>query len=208
MAYDLNGSNQYFSAGLPVGITQNEPLTLACRFFVDSFASTTRLVVVGATSTSTSRYLLEVVSTGVLRAAKNTGAGGNSGAVSLSTWHHGAAVFTSDTSRTVYLNGVGTTNTLSIPDGTTAFDGLTIGRNVESSGNFLNGRIAEVGIWTAALSAAEVISLSNGFTPDQVRPESLAFYAPLVRNVQDVWGGLAITSFNSPPVIDHPSVFQ
>jgi hypothetical protein len=53
-----------------------------------------------------------------------------------------------------------------------------------------DGRTAEVGIWNAALTAAEIASLAKGMTPDKIRPQSLVFYAPLVRDLIDVRGGL------------------
>jgi hypothetical protein len=35
----------------------------------------------------------------------------------------------------------------------------------------MDGRIAEVGIWNAALTAAEIASLAKGMTCDKVRPQ-------------------------------------
>jgi hypothetical protein len=72
---------------------------------------------------------------------------------------------------------------------------------------YFDGRIAEVGIWSAALTAAEVASLADGMTCDKVRPQSLVFYAPLVRDLQDVRGGLTITNNNSATVANHPRVY-
>ncbi len=81
----------------------------------------------------------------------------------------------------------------------------------------INGRIgannlstfsaAEVGIWNAALTAAEIASLANGMTCDKVRPQSLVFYAPLVRDLIDQKGGLTITNNNGATVANHPRVY-
>jgi len=71
---------------------------------------------------------------------------------------------------------------------------------------FLNGSIAEAAIWNAALTDAEIASLAAGFTPDQIRPQSLQFYAPLVRDLVDVRGGRTITNVNSATVATHPRI--
>jgi hypothetical protein len=41
-----------------------------------------------------------------------------------------------------------------------------------------------------------------------VRPQSLRFYAPLIRDLQDVRGGLTITNTNSATVANHPRVYK
>ena len=71
----------------------------------------------------------------------------------------------------------------------------------------MNGYIAEVGIWNAALTAAEIASLADGMTCDKIRPQSLVFYAPLVRDLQDTKGGLTITNNNASTVANHPRVY-
>ena len=71
----------------------------------------------------------------------------------------------------------------------------------------MNGDIAEVGIWNIALTADEIASLAKGITCDKIRPQSLVFYAPLVRNLQDVKGGLTITNNNGATVSNHPKVY-
>ena len=71
----------------------------------------------------------------------------------------------------------------------------------------MNGLIAEVGIWNAALTAAEVASLAKGMTCDKVRPQNLVFYAPLVRDLIDQKGGLVITNNNAATVANHPRVY-
>jgi hypothetical protein len=72
----------------------------------------------------------------------------------------------------------------------------------------MTGQIAEVGIWNVALTDAEIASLADGMTCDKVRPQSLVFYAPLVRDLQDVRGGLTITNNNTATVAVHPRVYS
>jgi hypothetical protein len=80
--------------------------------------------------------------------------------------------------------------------------------NGRNGANNLNSfQAAEVGIWNVALTDAEVASLAKGMTCDKVRPQSLVFYAPLVRSLQDVRGGLTITNNNTATVANHPRVY-
>jgi hypothetical protein len=72
--------------------------------------------------------------------------------------------------------------------------------------SFATALIAEVGIWNAALTAAEIASLAKGMTCDKIRPQSLVFYAPLVRDLIDQKGGLTINT-NAATVANHPRVY-
>lgn len=85
---------------------------------------------------------------------------------------------------------------------------LHIGRQSgAASNNTFDGDIAEVGIWDVALTTAEIASLADGFACDKVRPQSLVFYAPLIRELQDVRGGLSIANINVATVANHPRVY-
>ena len=116
-------------------------------------------------------------------------------------WVHTAAVFTSATSRQAYLNGTsGTVNTTNIGTQEATID-IRVGASAV-------GRIAEAAIWSAALNADEIASLAKGVACDLVRPQSLIYYVPLIRNLQDVKGGLSITNLNGATVADHPRVYK
>ena len=80
-------------------------------------------------------------------------------------------------------------------------------RYVNGYGGYSNALIAEVGIWNVALTADEVASLAKGMTCDKIRPQSLVFYAPLVRDLQDTKGGLTITNNNTATIATHPRVY-
>lgn len=128
--------------------------------------------------------------------------------VSAGSYFHACAVVTSASNRTLYLNGTTTaTNTTNI--GVTAVNRINIGTRYYdgSLASFQNGQIADVGIWNAALTTAEIASLANGMTCDKIRPQNLVFYAPLVRDLIDQKGGLAITNNNGATVAAHPRVY-
>lgn len=77
-------------------------------------------------------------------------------------------------------------------------------------GNLLTGSAACVALWAAYLDDDEVMSLTKGFSPRRVRPQSLKFYVPLVRDLRAVFDALSSgghsgwTTTGSPTVTDHP----
>ena len=129
--------------------------------------------------------------------------------ISTSIFTHVAGVFTSTTDRTVYRNGTNTTNDTTNIGAQDAFNQLLLGaRNSGAIGLYMDGNVAEVGIWNVALTAAEIASLAKGMTCNLVRPQSLVFYAPLIRNLQDVRRGLTLTNNNTATVANHPRVYR
>jgi hypothetical protein len=214
MAYEFNGSNQWMTtASSPISAA---PLTMACWFKSDSASALQSLVHLVNVGGQNSYYGLFargdiandpiqffVFSGGATFQGTDTTAG-----YSANTWHHACGVAASDTSRTAYLDGgnsaTGTANISTTPSQ------IRIGRFVDSFGAasfYMDGLIAEVGIWNAALTAAEVASLADGMTCDKVRGQSLVFYAPLIRSLQDLRGGLSITNNNTATVANHPRVY-
>jgi hypothetical protein len=126
---------------------------------------------------------------------------------SAGTWHHLCGVETASNSRAVFLDGgsKGTNSDTASPAGA---DRLSLGRVGDSSpGLYLNGGLAEGAIWNVALTDAEVALLARGYSPLLVRPESLVFYAPLIRDTDDdLVGGLQLTAYNTPSITAHPRI--
>jgi hypothetical protein len=187
---------------------------MACWFYLNNTTADHTLVSINGSSTS-SYFQMQAAGSlagDPVRAVTFAGGGGVNVAASgtgfsASTWMHAAAVFTSTSSRTIYLNGTQgahNTNNVSIPSIVRMSIGVI---SWNTPVNYANGRIADVGVWSAALNADEILSLSKGVTCDKVRPQSLVFYAPLVRELQDVRGGLTITNNNSATVANHPRVY-
>ena len=122
-------------------------------------------------------------------------------------WHHLCGVFASASSRSAYLDG-GAKATITDTITPSGIDRTSIGRIGDSTpAGYFEGKIAEVGIWNAALTDAEVAILAKGYSPLLVRPQSLVFYAPLIRDEdRDIVGGLALTPVNTPSIAAHPRV--
>ena len=215
MSYSLNGTSQYLSTSTSPVTTM--PLTMACWFCVSAASSASTRILLNAGTTASASACYRIVmppNTTVVRANQTSNAGATAvaqtatGAVVANTWIHAAAVFASSGLRTVYAS------TTSSASDTTSLAGPTlanfaIGSTVNASGvgGYFPGLIAEVGIWSAALTADEIISLARGVSPSLVRPQSLAFYAPLIRSLTDTLGGLTITNNGGATVTDHPRVY-
>ena len=216
MAYDFNGTNQFLSmATTPVS---GNPLTLACWFNSTNTTGLQALICVNAASTA-DRYVLyargDVAGDPVrMQSVNNTGGVGSATTTtgySSGVWTHACGVVSSNTSRTAYINGgsSGTDSTTVSPSQIPVQASIGNQRfNLFPAGvSFATGLIAEVGIWNAALTAAEIASLAKGMTCDKVRPQNLVFYAPLVRDLVDQKGGLTITNNNGATVATHPRVY-
>jgi hypothetical protein len=212
MAYDLNGTNQHLNASAPIDC-QTKPFTLACWFNSDTITDNQYLVSIGSNNDAWAITAHGNIAGDPVLCIQ-TGVAGTSWAASTagysqSAWQHVCGVFTSTSSRTVYLNGGNNATNTVLESGRAAATRLDIGvtRFSNAFTQYTNGRIAEVGIWNTDLTAAEIASLAKGMTCDKVRPQSLVFYAPLVRDLVDVKGGLTITNNNTATVANHPRVY-
>jgi hypothetical protein len=133
----------------------------------------------------------------------------------ITGWNHWT--FTFDGSQTgnanrlkVYVNGVAVTLGFigTIPSTTSnnvAVETIRIGR-LASTNSWSTGDFAELGMWQATLTAEEAASLARGMTCDKIRPQSLVYYTPLIRDIQDLARGMTLTDTNST-VANHPRVY-
>jgi hypothetical protein len=210
MAYEFNGTNQSMeTTSIPLSST---PLTMACWFNSDSATVVQNTFTIRGTGTSYMTIFLrgDLAGDPIQVAIANLGApstASSTAGYSANTWHHACAVFSSSTDRTIYLNGANSaTNTANIA---ITPNNILIGAGGSGAGTlqFMDGELADIGIWNVALTAAEIASLADGMTCDKVRPQSLVFYAPLVRDLIDYKGGLTITNNNTATVANHPRVY-
>jgi len=123
--------------------------------------------------------------------------------ISANTWFMLTGVFTSATSRTVYLNAANATTGTTSRTPTTPTRMLLGGQYTGSTTSNLNGRIAEVGIWDAALTADEITSLYRGAKPIGIRPQNLQNYYPLVRGITNYTGTHTVNDDGGTKGADH-----
>lgn len=210
-----DASNQYLDR--TEALLTAEPITLACWFNSNDTTVNQTLVSIG-TSGATPGFFRLAAMGGVtgdpVRAQKQqestpvTNQADTSVGYSSNTWHHAAAVFASTESRTVYIDGGNSNNNTSLVESANP-NRTDVGVLQGSTGltQYMSGRIAEVGIWNAALSASEIKSLSAGYSPLLVRPQNLVAYWPLFARATDEedWaGGNALTNINGASRAAHP----
>lgn len=213
MAFSFNGTNQFLSvASAPVTAA---PLTISLWFYTTTTAKAIGMATicdsVGDTGFRVSGQIpnsTSYVQVAALNTINNFGLANSTANYSANAWQHSCAVFASSTSRTSYLNGgnAGTNTTSVTPASVTQFL-IGVNRSFSTYSNYFVGRIADVGVWNAALTAAEVASLAARAACSKVRPASLIFYAPLIRDLVDIKGGRAITNNNAATVGDHPRIY-
>jgi hypothetical protein len=205
MAYDfVRGNSQSFNATISF-ITQPLTVALWIRRTGGSTLKPVNLSLNGgneehSTASDSSRFY-----------AGNTNAAGagSSGQITISgtdVWVQGAAVYTSQRARP-WANG--SQGGLSGGDRLVSnFDRLWIGRSDVNFPEPMSGQLAEIAVWSVELNSAEMNSLAKGFRPTRIRPQSLVYYVPLIRNVVELKAALTFTtSASSPTVFAHPRVY-
>lgn len=95
-------------------------------------------------------------------------------------WHHLAGVKNGTGAGALlgYLDGVQDVSVTSNKSIVNASAPLTLGAR-SNADLFLDGRLAEVGIWDVALTAAEILALAKGVSPSLIRRQSLKGFWPL-----------------------------
>jgi hypothetical protein len=214
MAYEFNGTNQYLTAGFspPSGSSER---TVSCFLNCDTYGNR-KIISYGdaVASGAAFAFTLEQISSAPFILFRHNFGNIRYSAQGLSQWQHLTAVVPTNATTTdnviVYSNGaqqLGVRNAGSNQTLNTSTSNLFIGASAALD-QFFDGRIADVGVWNVALTAAEIASLAKGMACDKVRPQSLVFYAPLARNLIDVRSGFTITNNNSATVANHPRIYQ
>lgn len=219
MAYEFNGSTQYLSAAPATLPLTSFPYTMAGWFKPDAVTANQtivsqadsasardyhRLLVAGAATNDPLRTQTDTVLTSTDADDENGCTGG--------AWQHGAGVMDSSLQQ-AFLDGVSSGSSSGAANFPSGQDNVSIGVLDRSTFTHpFDGRLAEVALWSVALTAAEIGSLAAGMCPLFVRPGSLVFYWPgrAGEGFYDVIGGLDMASNNGgadpTAVDDHPSI--
>lgn len=213
MAYLFNGSSQYISASTSP-VTGSQQFSMACWFNSSSIDTNQGLINISSASGDQNFRLsaMGAVAGDPLRAQTLNGASNgiadSTVGYTANTWTHACATFGAGFNRRIYVNGgnvVLNSTSVTTPTIDRMFFGVT--RNGSAFTNYTTGSIAFVGVWNVVLSAAEIQQLGRGVTPDLVRPQSLVFYAPLIRDLVDVRNGRALTNVNGT-ITDNPRIYS
>lgn len=220
MSYTFDGADDtLYTSTLPVGAL---PFTILAWIKEPTLQSAADVVVNIGESGGGNNYLRLNVNASNQVAATQDAAGAASSstytatAISADTWHCAVAVFTSDSSRTVYLDGnAATTQTTTRSTSWASIDRLNIGASGPLAADF-NGLIGHVAVWDVALSAGNITSLAGGANPLTIDPTNLIAYWPLTADVNDVVGTNHLTVVNNAapkapaddPTVDPYSTIQ
>lgn len=182
MAIHVEDTGQYVEAtsAPAIGSLFGHAFTFAALYRPTTLDSGT---VLGVGSSSTSQYVaLAMLDTGqgfLEVNGKDAFAPSN---FSDGDWHSLVGVQSGATSRVFYADGVaGTANTDDADPASDVLDRTTAGM-LALNGNHVStarGDIAEVAIWSVALTADEAAMLAARVCPLLVRPAALEFYSPL-----------------------------
>jgi len=212
MAYNFvqaNGSRIIVSNPLVTSV----PITLSAWIRRDAVSTGSRTIFV--LNASNDEVLVRLTSSNTLQAYMFFANGGafaiatNGNIIAASAWTHVAARYSlsgSSLTISVYVNGVrGTDGSSAVTFSQGAFTGMQIASY--GGTNVFGGDIADAGAWNTALSDTEIVSLSQGISCRNVNPQSLRFYAPLIRNPNDIRNNRTLTLVNSPTVSSHPRIY-
>ena len=122
----------------------------------------------------------------------------------INTWHHVCFVCSSSTSRIIYKDG-GSSGTNTTDDTPTSLTRVLIGSN--TGADLFDGYISDVAVWSVALDTGEINSLAKGFSAKKIRPQSLEYYAPLVRNLYEYNSNTTLTNNNAATVTTHNRIY-
>jgi hypothetical protein len=210
MAYDfLQAEGRSFLADNLISSVA-PPFTLSIRQNYPNITATRGVCGIYTSGSTSNNFNLQNNANGTLQVIAFETSDPGSPSVTLpgaDIWWNALGLYASTTSRKAYANttaGAEVTTSRNV----TGVNSLVIGRRGNNIGVSFTGKLAEFAIWNVALTDAEINSLSQGFKPSRIRPQSLLYYVPLVRNVQELYSGIPFTaSATAPTVFDHPRVY-
>lgn len=154
---DFDGTDDFVSA---TNVITAYPFTLECWVRLDVTYVSQRTLAISNTTAGNIRFGVAFSGTtrkfGIL--AQNTTEEFDVGSTTIleNVWYHIAAVFTSATSRTLYVNAASeVTATASVTFNNSANNSVNMGRHF-TTGAFLNGKLSDVRIWNTARTAQEI----------------------------------------------------
>lgn len=212
MAYTFNGTSQYLKETASTGLVSGWPLTLFCRVKSSNLTTTQFAACYIYTNSPYSAVSLicngPAVGDPLVLSRFGASNSVSSESYASGAWRNVAGRISSNTVSSITVD-----NTIDAgPSTSVAFSNasaMMVGaRLIPGFDGGLTGSVAAVAMWSAALDDAEVASLVAGFSPRRVRPQSLRWYAPLVRELvvpsRYVYPSSALANVNAATVSDHP----
>lgn len=211
MAYGaFNGSTQYLSQ--TSGPVSDFPMTMGCWIYVTDTTSDHQYPLTCRNfSVQHQGWSLQAFSDALVYFSNkgNTAEFFATASYTANAWIPVIGIAHSSSSQFVYVSGntdgeqtSGCGPVTTAPDRT--FIAATV-TNVPGVGNFFDGRIAEAFIDNVAWSAEERAAFEAGVSPMAIRP-TVAWYKPIISDLEWPHRGAALTNNASSPVIEHPPI--
>jgi len=212
MARDFSGSGQYINVGQGIyeAASAGKVITIAARLRVDSVAS--HRTVIGARNSTAGAYFYWNVTTGALFFQPlNGGINFVSSLFTPSTTvdeYWGMEYDRDAGTCSFYRNGsfLNTDTDIGLWDSTTVDYYIGARNNVGTADLLHDGRLSELAIWSAIKGGSVHAALSKGYSPANF-PEDGENYWPLIRDLQDVWGGQNGTNVSTTDAA-HPRIIN
>lgn len=157
----FNGSNQYLERA--TNLATSYPFTMSVWMKSNTISWLHGVMSFATISSSMTMYNIEYNGSTIIQRAQNTSARYTNSltALTISDWYLVTAVYTSTTSRDIYINGVyESTSTTSATYDTSKRKRLNIGRLADSSpSNYFNGCVDDVRFYNSALTSGQVYQL-------------------------------------------------
>lgn len=213
MAFFFNGATHIINRA--DAVVQTWPITIHGRIRLTASNDGLDHVILNLSEAgSNNGFRLQVESNaGSMKPRCSTKAGGAANSatatasISDTNWHSCVGEITAANARQVWLDNAGNgSDTVSRTPSTLtktvigSFDnGGTLGGNVAHE-------LADVAVWSVALTSDERASLAAGVSPLLIRPDKLEIYLPLMRGGNDYMGGAFTVT--GATVVAHPRVYM
>jgi hypothetical protein len=212
MAYTFNGTNSYLNAGTNSTFQLGTAFSCAVLIYPTDVASFREIAQYytypGGVGAGWQFRITQTSSLQLVTSSAPTDSLATGGTVTGNQWQHTAFTWNNG-SGSLYVGGANVASQSSMVFPSYSSPELWIGSLNFSGPTFTyQGAMAEFATWNATLTDAEIAALAAGFTADQIRPQSLQFYAPLIRDLVDLRAGRSITNVNGATVSTHPRIIQ
>lgn len=190
-------------------VVNASPYTMHVRF-LDTLANATQKYLFALCRPGSNAVWAGIdIQSGTARFTTNSATGRvtSSNTYSAGGWNNVTGVHSSNTLRSIILNGTQMNNTANTA-GVANVPTLAIGARVGAANQLpaLGCQIAEASLWDLALTAEEIAALQSGVSALSIRPGSLKHYFPLIRETIDMMAA-PLTVVGSPTVEPHCRTF-
>ena len=181
----FDGTDDYLEVSRDDGLN-NSTLSLSAWVKFD-VVNGNQCIMAKRTSAIGVYFQFKLLSSGKLQ-FYNQGFASDARVLSADTWYHLAVVHTGGTGGTtvIYIDGSGVSFNNTSTGDLTSTSTLAIGRLNSTYGQYMNGLIDEVGVWTTALSASNISTIYNSGVPGDISSLSPYYYYRMGDGIGDV----------------------